>query len=129
MAKKVQVPLVDDIDKSSPADETVSFSLDGVSYEIDLTSGNAAKLRDDLAVWIGHAERTGGPVRPAARHPRAPAAGRPRRGSRLGPRQRALGQRPRPHRRRGPGRQRQGPRLSLELPTMRRSPTWRPPHR
>jgi len=60
MAKKVQVLLVDDIDKSSPADETVSFSLDGVSYEIDLTSGNAAKLRDDLAVWIGHAERTGG---------------------------------------------------------------------
>ena len=60
MAKKVQVLLVDDIDKSSPADETVSFSLDGVSYEIDLTSQNAAKLRDDLSVWIGHAERTGG---------------------------------------------------------------------
>ena len=52
--------LVDDIDKSSPADETVSFSLDGVSYEIDLTSDNAAKLRDDLSLWIGHAERTGG---------------------------------------------------------------------
>jgi hypothetical protein len=60
MAKKVQVLLVDDVDKSSPADETVSFSLDGVSYEIDLTSDNATKLRDDLAVWIGHAERTGG---------------------------------------------------------------------
>ncbi len=60
MAKKVQVLLVDDLDKSSPADETLSFSLDGVSFEIDLTAGNAAKLRDDLAVWIGHAERTGG---------------------------------------------------------------------
>ncbi|MGL5850207.1 MAG: histone-like nucleoid-structuring protein Lsr2 [Phycicoccus sp.] len=60
MAKKVQVLLVDDLDKSSTADETVSFSLDGVSYEIDLTSSNAAKLRDELAVWIGHAERTGG---------------------------------------------------------------------
>ena len=60
MAKKVQVLLVDDVDKSSPADETVSFSLDGVSYEIDLTSENAAKLRDDLSLWIGHAERTGG---------------------------------------------------------------------
>ena len=60
MAKKVQVLLVDDVDKSSPADETVSFSLDGVSYEIDLTSENAGKLRDDFAVWIGHAERTGG---------------------------------------------------------------------
>jgi len=60
MAKKVQVLLVDDLDKTSPAEETVSFSLDGVSYEIDLTSENAAKLRDDLAVWVGHAERTGG---------------------------------------------------------------------
>ena len=60
MAKKVQVLLVDDVDKSSPADETVSFALDGVTYEIDLTADNAAKLRDDLAVWIGHAERTGG---------------------------------------------------------------------
>jgi hypothetical protein len=60
MAKKVQVLLVDDVDKSSPADETVSFALDGVSYEIDLTSDNATRLRDDFAVWIGHAERTGG---------------------------------------------------------------------
>ena len=60
--------LVDDIDKSSPADETVSFSLDGVSYEIDLTSDNAARLRDDLSVWIGHAERTGG-RRSAGRSP------------------------------------------------------------
>ena len=60
MAKKVQVTLVDDVDKESPADETVTFALDGVNYEIDLTSANAAKLRDSLAMWIGHAERTGG---------------------------------------------------------------------
>ena len=60
MAKKVQVLLVDDVDKESPADETVTFALDGVSYEIDLTSENASRLRDSLAVWIGHAERTGG---------------------------------------------------------------------
>ena len=59
MAQRVQVILVDDID-GGQATETVTFSLDGVSYEIDLTSDNAAKLRDDLAVWIGHAERTGG---------------------------------------------------------------------
>lgn len=60
MAKKVQVLLVDDVDKESPADETVTFALDGVSYEIDLTTHNASRLRDALAVWIGHAERTGG---------------------------------------------------------------------
>ena len=37
MAQKVQVILVDDMDGGS-ADETVSFSLDGVSYEIDLST-------------------------------------------------------------------------------------------
>jgi hypothetical protein len=74
MAKKVQVLLVDDIDKSSPADETVTFALDGVSYEIDLTSDNAAKLRDDLSLWIGHAERTGG-RRSAGRSPAAKSSG------------------------------------------------------
>ncbi len=75
MAKKVQVLLVDDVDKSTPADETVSFALDGVSYEIDLTSENATKLRDDFAMWIGHAERTGG-RRSTARAGKAAGAGR-----------------------------------------------------
>ena len=60
MAKKVTIQLVDDLDKSSAADETVSFSLDGVNYEIDLTAKNAAALRDALALYIGHAERVGG---------------------------------------------------------------------
>ena len=59
MAKRVQVVLEDDID-GSPADETVSFALDGVSYEIDLSAGNAGKLRDQLAPWVGAAQRTGG---------------------------------------------------------------------
>ena len=44
MAQKVQVLLVDDID-GSEATETVSFGLDGVAYEIDLSSGNAGELR------------------------------------------------------------------------------------
>ncbi len=59
MAQRVQVLLVDDIDGSAAA-ETVSFSLDGVSYEIDLTAAHAKKLRDDLASWVGHARRSGG---------------------------------------------------------------------
>ena len=59
MAQKVQVTLVDDID-GSQADETVSFSLDGVSYEIDLTAARAQELRDSLAPWLGHARRAGG---------------------------------------------------------------------
>lgn len=59
MAKRVQVVLEDDVD-GSPADETVSFGLDGVSYEIDLSAENASALRDQLAKWIGAAQRTGG---------------------------------------------------------------------
>lgn len=57
MAKKVL--LVDDLDKNTPADETVTFALDGASYEIDLTRENAAALRDALAVYVAHAERVG----------------------------------------------------------------------
>ena len=59
MAQKVQVILVDDLDGGSAA-ETVTFSLDGVSYEIDLSHANAGKLRESLAGWVGHARRTGG---------------------------------------------------------------------
>lgn len=59
MAQRVQYMLVDDID-GSEAVETISFSLDGVSYEIDVTAANAKKLRNDLASWVGHARRSGG---------------------------------------------------------------------
>jgi Lsr2 len=59
MAQKVQVILVDDIDGGS-AEETVSFSLDGVSYEIDLSTPNAAKLRDTFAPYVGSGRRVGG---------------------------------------------------------------------
>ncbi|MFT4262682.1 MAG: Lsr2 family protein [Nocardioides sp.] len=58
MAQKVQIILEDDIDGGA-ADETVTFSLDGTSYEIDLTSDNAAKLRDALAPFVGHARKVG----------------------------------------------------------------------
>jgi len=59
MAQKVQVILVDDVD-GGDADETISFALDGVSYEIDLNSDNATALREALAPWVGHARRVGG---------------------------------------------------------------------
>ena len=59
MAQKVQVILVDDVDGGEAA-ETVSFALDGVSYEIDVSEKNASALRDALASWVGHARRVGG---------------------------------------------------------------------
>lgn len=58
MAQRVEVILVDDLDGGS-ASETVTFALDGVSYEIDLSEKNAKALRDDLAKWTGHARRAG----------------------------------------------------------------------
>jgi hypothetical protein len=58
MAQKIQVLLVDDLD-GGDADETVTFALDGAAYEIDLSGSNAAKLRDALAPFVGHARRTG----------------------------------------------------------------------
>ena len=57
MVQKTQVVLVDDID-GTEAEETVTFALDGVTYEIDLTSAHASELRDALATWIGHARKT-----------------------------------------------------------------------
>ena len=66
MAQKVQGVLVDDID-GGPADETVSFSMDGVSYEIDLSTKNVAALRDAFAPYVGAARRTGGRARGARR--------------------------------------------------------------
>ncbi len=58
MTKQVQVILVDDIDGGA-AEETLAFSLEGVSYEIDLNAGNAAKLRDSFAPYVGHGRRVG----------------------------------------------------------------------
>lgn len=72
MAQRVEVVLVDDLD-GAPADETVQFGLDGVSYEIDLTSGNAQALRDAVAPYLGHARRVGG-RRSGGRKASAPAS-------------------------------------------------------
>lgn len=59
MAQKVRVLLIDDLD-GSDAVETISFAVDGVTYEIDLNEKNAGDLRDAFAPWIGHARRSGG---------------------------------------------------------------------
>lgn len=57
MAKKVTVTLVDDVDGKSDANESVEFGIDGVNYEIDLSSKNAENLRNQLSVWVAHARR------------------------------------------------------------------------
>lgn len=80
MARKVQIVLEDDLDGGA-ADETVSFALDGASYEIDLSADNAARLREVLAPYVGVARRAGRPGRtsgeaPARKRTRPSASGR-----------------------------------------------------
>ena len=59
MAQKVNIVLVDDLD-GTEASETVTFGLDGTTYEIDLNDANAAALREALAGFLGHARKTTG---------------------------------------------------------------------
>ena len=66
MAQKVQVVLVDDVDGGA-ADETITFSLDGVTYEIDLSTDHAAQLRDAMAPWVGAGRKVGGRAQRGAR--------------------------------------------------------------
>ncbi len=56
MAERIQVELVDDID-GSPAQDTVTFALDGVTYEIDLSERHARELRSTLGRYIERARR------------------------------------------------------------------------
>ena len=73
MAKIVTVTLVDDFDGEGAADETVEFAVDGVTYEIDLSSKNATKLRNALKPWVEASRRVGG-----RRRGRAAATGKGR---------------------------------------------------
>jgi hypothetical protein len=75
MAQRVNVVLVDDIDETEAA-ETVSFGLDGVQYEIDLSEENADRLREVLAPFIGHARRSGGRRRSGSPSGRSSAGAR-----------------------------------------------------
>lgn len=60
MAQRVEVRLTDDLtgdDIPSGRGETVTFALDGHTYEIDLTNKNAGALRKALSPYIGVGRR------------------------------------------------------------------------
>jgi hypothetical protein len=59
MAKTVIVKLTDDID-GGDAEETVYFSLDGKSYEIDVNEANADRVRSAFEPFIAKARPSGG---------------------------------------------------------------------
>lgn len=66
MARKTRVVLTDDID-GSEANQTVSFALDGVAYEIDLNDIHAKQLREQLETWASSGRRIGGRRTPGTR--------------------------------------------------------------
>lgn len=72
MAQKVQVLLIDDL-SGGEADETITFALDGMTYEIDLSTKNGKKLRSQLAPYIDAARKTRG--RTSTSRPRAAKTG------------------------------------------------------
>jgi hypothetical protein len=59
VATKTSVILIDDLD-GTEAEESVKFTLDGVAYEIDLSSKNAQKLRNAFSQYVDSARRVGG---------------------------------------------------------------------
>ncbi|MGP0031288.1 MAG: histone-like nucleoid-structuring protein Lsr2 [Acidimicrobiales bacterium] len=69
MAKTVIVKLTDDID-GGDAVETIHFSLDGKSYEIDVNSSNAADVRAAFQPFIDKGRLSGSSGRARVARPR-----------------------------------------------------------
>jgi Lsr2 len=66
MAQKYIVQLVDDLTQESIDDgqgESVTFGIDGVSYQIDLSSTNADSLRQAFAPYVSAARKATGSAR------------------------------------------------------------------
>ncbi|WP_104140924.1 Lsr2 family protein [Arthrobacter sp. ZGTC131] len=70
MAKRVITTLEDDLD-GSEATETITFSIDGAEYEIDLNNAHASELREAMNRFTAVARKAAGRARSAGR----PSAG------------------------------------------------------
>ena len=66
MAKRVITTLEDDLD-GSDANETITFSIDGAEYEIDLNNAHATELRGAMNKYTAVARKTAGRARPTRR--------------------------------------------------------------
>jgi hypothetical protein len=74
MSRRTIVQLEDDLSGGEAA-ESVSFSLDGRSFEIDLNEKNAASLRESLAPYIAAGRSSRGGKVAATRRPSGGYAG------------------------------------------------------
>jgi hypothetical protein len=60
MVQKTIVSLVDDLTGEEAENiSTVEFALDGMTYELDLTDENSAKLRDALSPYANAGRKIG----------------------------------------------------------------------
>ncbi len=66
MATKTEVRLVDDL-TGEAADTTVTFSLDGTNYELDLSDKNADEMRESFAKYVNSARKVSGAGRRGGR--------------------------------------------------------------
>ena len=64
--KQTKVVLIDDVD-GSPADQTLAFAFNGISYEIDLTDAHAKEFTEGIEKWLVHSRRVGGRINTATR--------------------------------------------------------------
>jgi len=69
MARNIAVVMTDDLD-GSPAAGTVMFGVNGVTYEIDLSEQNRARMERELAPYVAAGRRV-------SRSQRRASAGRP----------------------------------------------------
>lgn len=77
MAQRIRVELVDDL-TGEDAEETVTFGLDGVTYEVDLTTTNAKRLRHALADFMEVAREVKGRRRATTQVATVTPASRPK---------------------------------------------------
>lgn len=69
MATRTIITLHDDLD-GTEAEESISFSLDGIDYVIDLNGTNAEKLRTALRPFVAAARTASAPTRKHSRQSR-----------------------------------------------------------
>lgn len=83
MARSISIVLTDDLD-GGVAEETVTFGLDGVDYEIDVSSEHASQLRAALGAYVNAARTTDAATgKSPGTHAPGPRRGRPRNRKRI----------------------------------------------
>jgi hypothetical protein len=81
MGQRIEVVLTCDLhDGEVPAEETVTFAVDGTTYAFELCAEHLQEFRDTVGRYVGAARRADQPRR-GRRRAAEPAAGAPRKGA------------------------------------------------